>query len=255
MEIERVSKKEDLIAIHLLQKEIYQLDAEESLAYHTLVTFFYSGGVILKVTSNLKIIGFSIAILGTDDNNNQLLHLYMIGVLKTYQNRSVAQKLLEKHKELAKVNGINLIKWSFNPYSVKLAHLYFNKYSAQVEYKYIENMYLKKPGNTLNEDRIIAFLDLNDNEEKKKYNLIINTELLKLTSYIEIEPNLISSVDPSLNSSRVKLCLPLECLKSNKKIIKTYRYVLSKLLKTHAMVKFESYGSYGMYYFYKIPAE
>ena len=254
MEIERVSKKEDLIAIHLLQKEIYQLDAEESLAYHTLVTFFYSGGVILKVTSNLKIIGFSIAILGTDDNI-RYLHSYMTGVIKSYQNRGVAQEISKKKSEIAKAMGINFIKWSFNPYSVKLAHLYFNKYSAQVEYKYIENMYLKKPGNTLNEDRIIAFLDLNDNEEKKKYNLIINTELLKLTSYIEIEPNLISSVDPSLNSSRVKLCLPLECLKSNKKIIKTYRDVLSKLLKTHAMVKFESYGSYGIYYFYKIPTE
>jgi predicted GNAT superfamily acetyltransferase len=74
---------------------------------------------------------------------------------------------MEKHNELAKINGIDLIKWNFNPYSVKLVHLYFNKYSAQVENKCKENMYLKKPGNTLNEDRIIAFLDLNNNKEKK----------------------------------------------------------------------------------------
>ncbi|MGK0323460.1 MAG: putative GNAT superfamily acetyltransferase [Psychroserpens sp.] len=254
MEIERVSKKEDLIAIHLLQKEIYQLDAEESLAYHTLVTFFYSGGVILKVTSNLKIIGFSIAILGIDDNI-RYLHSYMTGVLKSYQNRGVAQEISKKKSEIAKAMGINFIKWSFNPYSVKLANLYFNKYGAQIENKYIENMYLKKEGNTLNADRVIAFLNLNGSKNKRKYTCMINAELLKLTSYIDIEPNLISSSDPSLNSSRVKLCLPLESRKSDKRIIKTYRNVLSKLLKSHAVVKFESYGSYGIYYFYKIPTE
>jgi hypothetical protein len=85
MQIERISKKEDLVAIDLLQKEIYHLGAEESLAHHTLVTIFYSGGTIFKATDCLNIIGFSILIFRTDNNNNnQLLHLYRIGVLKSY---------------------------------------------------------------------------------------------------------------------------------------------------------------------------
>lgn len=253
MKIQLLNKKEDLAEIHLLQKEIYHLDAEDSLPYHTLVTLFSSGCLIYKVNDGSKIIGFSILILGTD-KNHQFLHLYMIGVLKSYQMKNIAFKLMEKQKAEAKARGIGLIKWSFNPYSCQLANFYINKCKSKIGNSYRTDMYLKEPSNSLNADRIISFIDFNQKNQSTKNNAIINSELIKLKSYIAIDTNTMCSEDIYLNS-RWKLHIPPEKIKSNKKCIKIYRDVFSRLLKNYILVKFDAKDRLGVYYFCKLPLE
>ena len=252
MKIQLLNKKEDLDAIHLLQKEIYHLDAEDSLPYHTLVTLFTSGSLIYKVNDGPKIVGFSILIFGTDNKQHQFLHLYMIGVLQSYQKKNIAFKLMEKQKADAKARGICLIKWSFNPYSCQLANFYMNKCKSQLGNSYQTDMYLKEPANSLNADRIISFIDLNQKDLGIKNKAIINSESLKLKSYTPIDTATMHSEDVCLHS-RLKLYIPSEKMKLNKDHIKMYRDIFSRLLKHYFLVKFDAKDCIGAYYFYKLP--
>ncbi len=254
MKIQLLNKKEDLAAIHLLQKEIYQLNAEESIPYHTLVTLFSAGGFIYKVNDGPKIIGFSILILGTDSKGDQFLHLYMIGVLQSYQKKNIAFKLMEKQKADAKARGISLIKWSFNPYSCQLANFYINKCKSEIGNSYRTDMYLKEPANSLNADRVISFIDINNKDQSIKNKSIINSELHNLNSYIAVDPTSVHSEDICLNS-RLKLYIPSEKITSNKEHIKIYRAVFSRLLKHFFLVKFDAKVRLGVYYFHKLPLE
>lgn len=254
MKIELLTQKEDLAAIHLLQKEIYRLDAEDSLPYHTLVTLFTSGCLIYKVNDGPKIVGFSILIFGKDNTHHQFLHLYMIGVQKSYQKKNIAFKLMEKQKADAKARGIYLIKWSFNPYSCQLANFYINKCKSELGNNYRTDMYLKEPVNSLNADRVIGFIDLNHKDQSIKNESIINAELHQLHSYTAIDTTAAQSEGRCLNS-RLKLYIPSEKITSNKERIKIYRDVFSRLLKHYFLVKFDATDRLGVYYFYKLPLE
>ena len=251
MKIQLLNQKEDLAAIHLLQKEIYHLDAEDSLPYHTLVTLFASGCLIYKVNDGPKIVGFSILIFGKDNKHDQFLHLYMIGVLQSYQKKNIAFKLMEKQKADAKARGICLIKWSFNPYSCQLANFYINKCKSEIGNSYQTNMYVKEPANSLNADRIISFIDFNHKDLGIKNKAIINSELLKLKSYTPIDTATMPFEDVWLHS-RLKLYIPSEKMKLNKDHIKIYRDIFSRLLKNYFLVKFEPKDCSGAYYFYKL---
>lgn len=103
------------------------------------VVAHHTGGQILGAFDGDKMVGFTMALVGTR-GGKPFLHSHMTAVLPEYQNRGVGRrlKLFQRHDALKR--EIRLVEWTFDPLELKNAHFNFVRLGA-IARRFIANCY------------------------------------------------------------------------------------------------------------------
>ena len=249
MKIDLVHSKKDLQVVHGLQKEVYKFDSSEQMPLHTLISIMLTGGYVLKLTVDKKIVGYSV-LMSANNNHGNYLYLYMIGILDKHQNKGYALSLMNKHIEIAKGAKINILKWSFNPFSAQLTNFYLNKFGAEIEQEYIKNMYSEDHITSVDSDRVIAKVDVNKTQNVTKDNYYSN---LKMNELVEVDVTQTVSLN-IFKSKNIKVILLTEsAIIQNQAYLNAYRSLFTRLMINYSIKAFEynPQTKKGCYYFQK----
>ena len=140
-----------------LQRETWGLADVEIVPVRMLVTQNRVGGLVLGAFDHDRLIGFLNAMPGV---RRGLPYWYseMLAVAKEYRDHGIGYRLKLAQSEHAKVSGIHLIEWTFDPLESKNAYLNIRKLGV-IARRYYVNLY----GNTVSQlqqglesDRLIA---------------------------------------------------------------------------------------------------
>src|SRR5208283_5546284 len=85
-----------------------------AVAHHT-------GGQVLGAFDGPKMVGFTLALLGTRAKK-AFLHSHMTAVLPEYRDQRIGRKLKLFQRDDALARGIDLVEWTFDPLELKNAH-------------------------------------------------------------------------------------------------------------------------------------
>jgi predicted GNAT superfamily acetyltransferase len=103
------------------------------------VVAHHTGGQILGAFDGDKMVGFTLALVGTR-GGKPFLHSHMTAVLPEFQNQGVGRrlKLFQRHDALKR--EIRLVEWTFDPLELKNAHFNFVRLGA-IARRFIPNCY------------------------------------------------------------------------------------------------------------------
>ena len=103
------------------------------------VVAHHTGGQILGAFDDDKMVGFTLALVGTR-SGKPFLHSHMTAVLPAYQNQGVGRRLKLFQRQDALKRDIRLVEWTFDPLELKNAHFNFVRLGA-IARRYISNCY------------------------------------------------------------------------------------------------------------------
>ena len=135
IEIREVSMVEELGECVQLQREVFAVpDLENSPVRHLIVTK-YAGGWTLGAFHQGKLIGFVLSVPGFR-GDERFFYSHMTAVAKDFQSYGVGAKLKWAQRARALSEGINFIKWTFQPVQARNAFFNLEKLGAIIsEYK------------------------------------------------------------------------------------------------------------------------
>lgn len=161
---------EELLLCQELQKQVFGLpDLEVSPVRHLVVTRS-AGGFILGAFAEERLVGFVLSVPGFT-GEKRFFYSHMTAVDASFQNSGIGAKLKWAQRDFSLAQGIDLIKWTFQPVLARNAYFNLNRLGATIS-KYIPNFYgtdyytshLKNGKLGLDSDRLYA--DWNLNSEK-----------------------------------------------------------------------------------------
>ena len=125
-----------------LQRIVWGFADLEILPRRMFVVTDKIGGQSIGAFDDGKMIGFSIAIpaLKAGGGGGAFLHSNMMGVLKEYRNAGVGRMLKLKQREVALLEGIQLIEWTFDPLEVKNAFFNIERLGVVIR-RFVLNQY------------------------------------------------------------------------------------------------------------------
>jgi len=103
------------------------------------VVAHHTGGQILGAFDDDKMVGFTLALVGTR-SGKPFLHSHMTAVLPAYQNQGVGRRLKLFQRQDALKRDIRLVEWTFDPLELRNAHFNLNRLGALCR-KYEPNLY------------------------------------------------------------------------------------------------------------------
>ena len=103
------------------------------------VVAHHTGGQILGAFDDDKMVGFTLALVGTR-SGKPFLHSHMTAVLPAYQNRGVGRRLKLFQRQDALKRDIRLVEWTFDPLELKNAHFNFVRLGA-IAQRFIPDCY------------------------------------------------------------------------------------------------------------------
>jgi predicted GNAT superfamily acetyltransferase len=98
-----------------------------------------TGGQVLGAFDHGKIIGFTLAIVGSR-HQKAFLHSHMTAVLPPYRDQGVGRQLKLFQRQDALDRGIDVIEWTFDPLEFRNAHFNFQRLGA-IARRYIPDCY------------------------------------------------------------------------------------------------------------------
>lgn len=145
VQVRELSSWADMRAIEALQQEIWGYGIPgNAFPYpaRALFEFVESGGTVGGAFLKERLIGMSFAWLGRaqDLKNMPYLHSQLVGVIKEFRGSGVGEKLKRQQKQFSLSNGIDLIRWTFDPIKTKNANLNIKKLRGIVR-RYLPNYY------------------------------------------------------------------------------------------------------------------
>ena len=123
-----------------LQRIVWGFADLEILPRRMFVVTDKIGGQSIGAFDDGKMIGFSIAIPALKAGGGAFLHSNMMGVLKEYRNAGVGRMLKLKQREVALLEGIELIEWTFDPLEVKNAFFNIERLGVVIR-RFVLNQY------------------------------------------------------------------------------------------------------------------
>ncbi|HJZ51071.1 MAG TPA: GNAT family N-acetyltransferase [Candidatus Acidoferrales bacterium] len=103
------------------------------------VVAHHTGGQILGAFDDDKMVGFTLALVGTR-SGKPFLHSHMTAVLPAYQNQGVGRRLKLFQRQDALKRDIRLVEWTFDPLELKNAHFNFVRLGA-IAQRFIPDCY------------------------------------------------------------------------------------------------------------------
>ncbi|HEX8637664.1 MAG TPA: GNAT family N-acetyltransferase [Pyrinomonadaceae bacterium] len=123
IEIREVTTVEELQGCVDLQRSVFATpDLENSPVRHLIVTK-YAGGFTLAAFDGGKMVGFVLSV-PMFKGAERAFYSHMTAVDKNYQNYGIGAKLKWAQRERALQEGVNYIKWTFQP--VQARNAFFN---------------------------------------------------------------------------------------------------------------------------------
>jgi predicted GNAT superfamily acetyltransferase len=152
-----------------LQREVFGLpDLEISPRRHLIVTR-QAGGWTLGAFKNEELVGFVHHLVALGDNREIIGYSHMMAVSKPFQNMGLGAQLKWAQRNKALREGVQFIKWTWEPMQARNAHFNLNRLGVTVK-SYAENFYgtdyVTDPTQHLNQapglqsDRLFANWDL-----------------------------------------------------------------------------------------------
>jgi predicted GNAT superfamily acetyltransferase len=149
IEIREVSTVEELQGCVDLQRSVFATpDLENSPVRHLIVTK-YAGGFTLAAFDGERMVGFVLSVpmfKGTE----RAFYSHMTAVDKNYQNYGIGAKLKWAQRERALQEGVNYIKWTFQPVQARNAFFNLERLGATI------NVYAPNFYGTGNRNRVFA---------------------------------------------------------------------------------------------------
>ena len=160
--LRRLQKPEELRAVEEVQREAWGLEEEPPVPVPILRAMQDNGGQVLGAFVDIYLAGFSFGFLGWDGS---ILYLYshMTAVRPPYQNHGLGLRLKEFQREETLRQGVNEIRWTFDPLQSRNAFLNVRRLGG-VPVRYLVHYY-GQMGSALNRgmetDRLLLRWDLN----------------------------------------------------------------------------------------------
>lgn len=163
---------EELLLCQELQKQVFGLpDLEVSPVRHLVVTRS-AGGFILGAFDEEKLIGFVLSVPGFA-GEKRFFYSHMTAVAADFQNSGIGARLKWAQRDFSLAQGVDLIKWTFQPVLARNAYFNLNRLGATIG-KYVPNFYgtdyhtahLENGKLGLDSDRLYADWDLNSEKTR-----------------------------------------------------------------------------------------
>jgi predicted GNAT superfamily acetyltransferase len=137
----------DLIAIEVLEREIWPGSETDVIPSHLLLAAVHGGGLVIGAyddTINPPLaVGFIFGFPGfyTTPDGPRIKHCsHQLGVLPAYRNSGIGFRLKRAQWQMVRHQGIDRITWTFDPLLSRNAHLNISKLGAVCK-TYLQNFY------------------------------------------------------------------------------------------------------------------
>jgi predicted GNAT superfamily acetyltransferase len=139
IEIREVTTVEELQGCVDLQREVFATpDLENSPVRHLIVTKS-AGGFTLAAFAGEKMVGFVLSVPGFK-GEKRFFYSHMAAVSKDFQNYGIGSRLKWAQRERSLNEGVNYIKWTFQPVQARNAFFNLERLGASVK-TYAPNYY------------------------------------------------------------------------------------------------------------------
>lgn len=122
--IRSLETMEEVVAAEEVQRATWNMADLEIIPAHAMHAMQHSGAALLGAFDGNRLVAFTFAILGTEENPDRLdqvaaarLKMYSViaGVLPEYQHQDVGYRLKMAQRDFALRIGIRLITWTYDP--------------------------------------------------------------------------------------------------------------------------------------------
>ncbi len=139
VEIRECTTVEDLAGCVRLQREVFNLpEVEISPVRHFIITR-HAGGFTLGAFSGGKLVGFVLSVLAFK-GNEKIYYSHMTAIDPKFQNYGIGTRLKWSQRKRAIEEGVDYIKWTFQPVQARNAFFNLEKLGAVVR-NYEPNFY------------------------------------------------------------------------------------------------------------------
>jgi predicted GNAT superfamily acetyltransferase len=135
--------------VERLQTEIWRSDAEWVVPSHALLIVSDYGGILLGARLEGTLVGFVLGFLARSED--RLFHAsHMLGVIPAIQQHGIGAALKWRQREVALQQGLDLMRWTFDPLESRNA--YFNLHKLGAECRVYREDYYGPMQDDLNRD-------------------------------------------------------------------------------------------------------
>jgi predicted GNAT superfamily acetyltransferase len=139
--IRRVGSIAEYDACEELQRRAFGYADLDVVPTNELISADASGGLVLGAFQGEKQIGFCFGLVGREHEKRELYHYSrMVAIDPDVRGRGVAYALKQAQREAVLAQGIDLMRWTFDPLKSENAHLNLHKLGAEAV-AYIRDMY------------------------------------------------------------------------------------------------------------------
>ncbi len=129
VEIERLHGISQALAVEQLQMEIWSANGGWIVPSHVLLIVSDYGGILLGARVDGALVGFVLGFLARSDG--RYFHAsHMLGVLPAYRQHGIGAALKRRQREVAREQGLELMRWTFDPLEARNAYLNLHKLGA-----------------------------------------------------------------------------------------------------------------------------
>ena len=132
-------KLEELTACVQLQRDVFGLPEIEISPVRHLIVTKHAGGFTLGAFANGKLVGFVLSVPAFL-NGEKAFYSHMTAVDKEFQSFGIGTKLKWSQHERSIIEGVNFIKWTFQPVQTRNAFFNLEKLGATIN-SYAANFY------------------------------------------------------------------------------------------------------------------
>ncbi|MEW5975793.1 MAG: GNAT family N-acetyltransferase [Acidobacteriota bacterium] len=161
LRIRTLQSRSDFEACCALQRQTWGAAFTERVPASVLMVTVKTGGILLGAFSGSKMIGFVLSFAGWD-GDKKILWSDMLAVHEQFRNRSIGLRLKLHQRRLALKQGVQEIRWTFDPLESRNAYFNLAKLGVQVR-SYFPNLYgrTQSPAHrNLDTDRMLAVWSL-----------------------------------------------------------------------------------------------
>ena len=130
---------EEFEKIEEIQKSAWGMKDIDVVPHRIIIAIHKAGGNVYLAFLNDEPVGFVLGFIGLK-NGKLFLHSHQLGVKREYWGKGIGYQLKLKQREFALSNGINLVRWTFDPLLSRNAHLNFYKLGV-INNTYLINVY------------------------------------------------------------------------------------------------------------------
>lgn len=139
MIIRKLKTHDEYRAAEEIQRKVWRFPDREIIPLNELVVAQKNGGHVFGAFDRGRMVAFCFGVPGFKDG--KVYHYSrMLGVLPEYQDSGLGRRMKFKQRDYVLEQGLDLIRWTFDPLQSRNAHLNIGKLGCIVR-EYVVNMY------------------------------------------------------------------------------------------------------------------